>query len=94
MIEKSISSGVKVSEVQITTLIEMLMRHAIKLDNIPAEGDASAQKILQGKRVQKCVESLDVLKISNAGLIKPVVVTTKWETFDPPPNTAHWEIFD
>ena len=50
--------------------------------------------VLQGKRVQKCVESLDVLKISNAGLIKPVVVTTKWETFDPPPNTAHWEIFD
>lgn len=49
MIEKSISSGVKVSEVQITTLIEMLMRHAIKLDNIPAEGDASAQKILQVK---------------------------------------------
>lgn len=34
-------------EVQITTLIEMLMRQAIKLDNISAEGDASAQKSLQ-----------------------------------------------
>lgn len=93
VIEKSFLSGVKVSEVQITTLIEMLMRHAIKLDNIPAEGDASAQKNLQGKRVRKCVETLDVLKISNAGL-KPVVVTTKWETFDPPPNTGPWENFD
>ncbi|KAM1422534.1 hypothetical protein ACFX2I_004656 [Malus domestica] len=92
-IENSISNGVKVPELQITTPIEMLMRQAIKLDKISAEGDASAQKNLQGKRVQKCVESLDVLKISNAK-VKPVVVTTKWETFDPPPTTAKWEFFD
>uniref|UniRef100_A0A2P2NY49 Ubiquitin-like domain-containing protein n=1 Tax=Rhizophora mucronata TaxID=61149 RepID=A0A2P2NY49_RHIMU len=92
-IEKSISNGVKVPEVQITTLMEMLMRQAIKLDSISAEGDASAQKNLQGKRVQKCVESLDVLKITN-GRIKPVVVTTKWETFDPPSITAQWQLFD
>ncbi|TQD85361.1 hypothetical protein C1H46_029103 [Malus baccata] len=100
-IEKSISNRVKVPELQITTLIEMLMRLAIKLDNISAKGDASAQKNLQGKRVQKCVESLDVLKISNAK-VKPVVVTTKWEpvvttkweTFDPPTTTAQWELFD
>ncbi|KAK2980534.1 hypothetical protein RJ640_015919 [Escallonia rubra] len=46
----------------------------------------------KGKRVQKCVETLDLLKVSNAG-IKPVIVTTKWETFDPP-ATAHWEFFD
>ena len=50
--------------------------------------------ILQGKRVQKCVESLDVLKIANAK-VKPVIVTTKWETFDPPPSAAaQWEFFD
>lgn len=49
--------------------------------------------ILQGKRVQKCVESLDVLKISNAK-VKPVIVTTKWETFDPPPSAPQWEFFD
>ncbi|KAK2447575.1 hypothetical protein P8452_11858 [Trifolium repens] len=79
-IEKSISNGVKVPEVQIITLIEMLMRQAIKLESISAEGDAAAQKILQGKRVQKCVETLDLLKTSNA-TIKPVVVTTKWESF-------------
>ncbi|KAF3450352.1 hypothetical protein FNV43_RR06432 [Rhamnella rubrinervis] len=97
VIEKSISNGVKVSEVQITTLIEMLMRQAIKLDSIPAEGDATAPKDLQSKRVQKCVETLDMLKISNAKM-KPVVMTTKWETFDPPPTTttttANWEFFD
>lgn len=34
-------------EVQITTLIEMLMRQAIKLESISAEGDASVQKNLQ-----------------------------------------------
>ncbi|KAK6932123.1 BAG domain [Dillenia turbinata] len=100
-IEKSIQSGNKVPEVQITTLIEMLMRQAVKLDSISAEGDASTQKLLQGKRVQKCVETLDVLKVSNAKVLKPVVVTTKWETFDPPlppppipPSTTHWEFFD
>ena len=49
--------------------------------------------IMQGKRVQKCVETLDVLKISNAR-VKSVIVTTKWETFDPPPSTAQWEFFD
>ncbi|MCI39593.1 BAG family molecular chaperone regulator 3-like, partial [Trifolium medium] len=42
-IEKSISNGVKVPEVQIITLIEMLMRQAIKLESISAEGDAAAQ---------------------------------------------------
>lgn len=47
VIEKSISNGVKVPEVQIITLIEMLMRQAIKLESISAEGDASEQKILQ-----------------------------------------------
>lgn len=47
MIEKSILNGVKVPEIQITTLIEMLMRQAIKLDNISAEGDVYAQKHLQ-----------------------------------------------
>ncbi|KAJ8631412.1 hypothetical protein MRB53_024735 [Persea americana] len=91
-IEKSISNGSRVPEVQVTTLIEMLMRQAIKLDSISTEGDASAQKILQAKRVQKCVETLDLLKISNAR-IKPAVVTTKWETFDPPASTQ-WEFFD
>ncbi|EMS52013.1 hypothetical protein TRIUR3_31578 [Triticum urartu] len=93
-IEKSVSGGSKVAEVQITTLIELLMRHAVKLESIPADADTSSQKNLQAKRVQKCVEALDVLKVSNARL-QTVVVTTKWETFDnSPPVTTKWEIFD
>ncbi|KAH1072560.1 hypothetical protein J1N35_024888 [Gossypium stocksii] len=75
-VEKSISNGVQVPEVQITTLIEMLMGQAMKLDNIAAERDALAQKSLQGKRVEKCVETLDMLKISN-GRAEPVAVTTE-----------------
>lgn len=92
-IEKSILNGVKIPEIQITTLIEMLMRQAIKLDNISGEGDVSARKLLQGKRVQQCVETLDVLKISNPG-VKPPAVATAWETFGPPPTTARWEFFN
>jgi hypothetical protein len=36
-----------VAEVQITTLIELLMRHAVKLETIPADGDSSSQKNIQ-----------------------------------------------
>ncbi|XP_062183642.1 BAG family molecular chaperone regulator 1-like [Phragmites australis] len=91
-IERSISRGNKVAEVQITTLIELLMRHAVKLESIPAVGGSTAQKDIQEKRVQKCVETLDVLKVSNARL-QAVAVTTKWETFDAP-TTTQWELFD
>lgn len=48
--------------------------------------------VFQAKRVQKCVETLDVLKITNSR-VKPVVVTTKWETFEPQPTTQ-WEFFE
>lgn len=48
----------------------------------------------QGKRVQKCVETLDILKASNA-TVKPVLVTTKWEIIHhSPPPTNKWELFD
>uniref|UniRef100_M8BYZ0 Uncharacterized protein n=1 Tax=Aegilops tauschii TaxID=37682 RepID=M8BYZ0_AEGTA len=50
--------------------------------------------VVEAKQVQKCVEALDVLKVSNPRL-QTVVVTTKWETFDnSPPVTTKWEIFD
>nr|GMD11630.1 BAG family molecular chaperone regulator 2-like [Ipomoea batatas] len=96
-IEKSIGNGNKVAELQITTLIEMLMAQAVKLDNVHAEGDACAHKNLQSERVKKCVESLDKLKVANAQVKPPVVVTTaKWKFLDdpPPPATTNWEIFD
>ncbi|KAJ0980735.1 hypothetical protein J5N97_008990 [Dioscorea zingiberensis] len=79
-IEKSISDGNKVPEIQITTLIELLMRQAVKLDSIPTEGDTSLQKNVQAKKIQNCVETLDVLKITNSRL-QIVVVTSKWESF-------------
>ncbi|KAL3615206.1 hypothetical protein CASFOL_040867 [Castilleja foliolosa] len=95
VIEKSIAKGNKVAEVQMTTLIEMLMRQAVKLDSIPAAaGDACAKMDLQGERVQKCVEMLDVLKVSNPKRNVPVVMSTKWETFDPSPPANQWELFD
>ncbi|GAB4840675.1 hypothetical protein Ancab_021442 [Ancistrocladus abbreviatus] len=102
-IEKSISDGVKVAEVRITTLFDMLMRKAVKLDSIPTEGEASALKnlqaiasfhVLQSKRVQKCVETLDMLKISNANIKPAVIVTTKWETFDPHPAMTSRNLLD
>ncbi|KAL7142480.1 hypothetical protein ABFS83_08G125500 [Erythranthe nasuta] len=98
VIEKSIANGNKVAELQITTLTEMLMGQAVKLENIPAAafvGDAcAATKSLQGKRVQKCVETLDTLKVSNAKHKIPPVVTPEWETFDPSPSANRWELFD
>ncbi|CAM9000824.1 unnamed protein product [Rhodiola kirilowii] len=102
-IKKSITSGNKVPEVQITTTIELLMRQAIKLDGLSTVGtELAAAKNLQGKRVQKSVETLDLLKIENAN-VKPVIISTKWEMFEfnppppttaPPPSTARWELFD
>lgn len=35
------------AEVQITTLIELLMRHAVKLESIPAVGDSYSQRNIQ-----------------------------------------------
>ncbi|CAL1402982.1 unnamed protein product [Linum trigynum] len=104
--EKSVASGNRVPELQITTLIEVLMRQAVKLDAMAAEGEASSRKIIQSKRVQKCVEALDMVKMSNGKVEKPpapapvVVATTKWEIFDPPdlnpppPAASSWELFD
>ncbi|KAL8045609.1 hypothetical protein ABFX02_08G125500 [Erythranthe guttata] len=98
VIEKSIANGNKVAELQITTLTEMLMGQAVKLENIPAAafvGDAcAATKSLQGKRIQKCVETLDTLKVSNAKHKVSPVVTAEWETFDPSPSANRWELFD
>lgn len=95
VIEKSIANGKKVAELHITTLIEMLMRQAVKLDNIEAaEADACAMKDSQGNKVQKCVEALDALKVLNAKQKVPPSVVTAWETFEPSPAATQWELFD
>ncbi|KAL4363410.1 hypothetical protein GQ457_04G038730 [Hibiscus cannabinus] len=92
-LESIISKGGRVGEKDLVTLIELLMNQLLKLDAIMADGDVKLQRKLQVKRVQKYVETLDMLKIKNSmpsnNGQKPrhsgsdgVVVTTKWETFD------------
>eukprot|EP01018_Ginkgo_biloba_P030471 Gb_39965 [translate_table: standard] len=103
-LEEVVSSGKKVVESDIAAVIELLMRELVKLDSIMADGDAKLQRRLQVRRVQKCIETLDALKVRNAMpkslLDHSVVVTTKWETFEPAPSnsslstTAKWELFD
>ncbi|KAG8066315.1 hypothetical protein GUJ93_ZPchr0004g40385 [Zizania palustris] len=46
-IDKTIARGSKVADVQITTLVELLMRLAVKLESIHAEGDSSSRKNIQ-----------------------------------------------
>ncbi|KAK1321895.1 BAG family molecular chaperone regulator 1 [Acorus calamus] len=65
-LESLILKGTKVAEKEVLNLIELLMTQLIKLDGIIADGDAKQQRRLQVKRVQKYVETLDVLKIRNA----------------------------
>ncbi|KAK2989033.1 hypothetical protein RJ640_018822 [Escallonia rubra] len=116
-LESEISGGKKVVETVLSNLIELLMTQLIKLDGIVADGDVKLHRRMQVKRVQKYIETLDMLKTKNSmvssirngakvplqqqqtnsnGLMstpkqrnsagqmpRPVVVTTKWETFDP-----------
>lgn len=103
-LEGIVNSRKKVAETDIVSLTELLMRQLVKLDGITADGDVKLQRRLQVRRVQKCIETLDALKVRNAMprslLDNPVVVTTKWETFEPVPPTptsssmANWELFD
>eukprot|EP01018_Ginkgo_biloba_P009889 Gb_09360 [translate_table: standard] len=103
-LESVILSGNKVAENDLVALIEMLMRQLITLDGIAVEGDAKLQRRIQARRVQKCVEILDALKVRNA-MPNPmsnhsVVMPTNWETFDSTslPSTSStapgWELFD
>ncbi|KAF5732330.1 BAG family molecular chaperone regulator 1 [Tripterygium wilfordii] len=65
-LESIISKGGKVAEKDVLTLIELLMNQLLKLDGIMADGDAKLQRKMQARRVQKCVETLDLLKIKNS----------------------------
>nr|GMC98479.1 BAG family molecular chaperone regulator 1-like [Ipomoea batatas] len=65
-LESVISKGGKVAEKTVVNLIELLMNKLLKLDGINGEGDVKLQRKMQVKRVQKCVETLDMLKIKNS----------------------------
>ncbi|KAF5731131.1 BAG family molecular chaperone regulator 1 [Tripterygium wilfordii] len=64
--ESIITKGGKVAEKDLLTLIELLMNQLLKLDGIMADGDAKLQRKMQVRRVQKYVETLDLLKVKNS----------------------------
>ncbi|KAL0452525.1 UNVERIFIED_CONTAM: BAG family molecular chaperone regulator 3 [Sesamum latifolium] len=65
-LETVVSRGGKVVEKDVVNLTELLMNQLVKLDGIVADGDAKSQRTMQVRRVQKCVETLDVLKLKNS----------------------------
>ncbi|KAL3647377.1 hypothetical protein CASFOL_008345 [Castilleja foliolosa] len=65
-LESVISKGGKVAEKSVVNVIESLMNQLLRLDGIIAEGDVKLQRKLQVTRIQKYVETLDVLKMKNS----------------------------
>lgn len=65
-LESVVSKGGKVVEKDVINLTELLMNQLLQLDGIIAEGDIKLQRKNQVRKVQKCVETLDVLKIKNS----------------------------
>ncbi|KAK7283669.1 hypothetical protein RIF29_13360 [Crotalaria pallida] len=65
-LESIINKGGKVAETDVHGLIELLMNQLLKLDGIIADGDVKLQRKMQVKRVQKYVETLDMLKVKNS----------------------------
>ena len=65
-----VRKGGKVVEADVVALTEALMTELVKLDAIAADGEVKAQRRLQEKRVQKYVETLDVIRAKNAAAPK------------------------
>ncbi|XP_010919227.1 BAG family molecular chaperone regulator 2 [Elaeis guineensis] len=65
-LETVISKGGRVPEKDVVNLIELFMTQLVKLDGVVADGDLKLQKRMQERRMQRYVETLDVLKIKNA----------------------------
>ncbi|KAJ9553185.1 hypothetical protein OSB04_017230 [Centaurea solstitialis] len=65
-LDSVISKGGKVAEKMVSNLIELFMNQLLKLDEIKIDGDLNLQKKTQIERVQRFVETLDVLKIKNS----------------------------
>ncbi|KAL4574846.1 hypothetical protein LXL04_021685 [Taraxacum kok-saghyz] len=78
-LESVIGKGGKVAENMVANLIELLMNQLIKLDEIKIDGDVNSKKKKQVERVQKYVETLDVMKVKN---------TTNHIQKKPPPPVA------
>lgn len=65
-LETVISKGGKVVEKDVVNLIELLMNQLLKLDGITADGDIKLQRKMQVRRIQKYVETLDMIKLKNS----------------------------
>ncbi|KAJ6676184.1 BCL2-ASSOCIATED ATHANOGENE [Salix viminalis] len=65
-LESVITKGGKVAEKTVLNLIESLMNQLLRLDGIMADGNVKLQRKMQVKRVQKYVETLDMLKMKNS----------------------------
>ncbi|KAL7108444.1 hypothetical protein ACP275_06G112400 [Erythranthe tilingii] len=66
-LESIVSKGKKVVEKDVVKLIELLMNQLLKLDGIiVVDSDVKLQRKMQVTRIQKCVETLDVLKLKNS----------------------------
>ncbi|GJW27017.1 BAG family molecular chaperone regulator 1 [Tanacetum coccineum] len=65
-LESVISKGGKVVEKTVSNLVDLFMIQLLKLDEIKIDGDVAKQKKMQVERVQRYVETLDVLKVKNA----------------------------
>ncbi|CAL0315989.1 unnamed protein product [Lupinus luteus] len=67
IMESIINKGRKVAETNVLGVIELLMNQLLKLDDIMVDGgDVKLQKKMQVKRVQKYIETLDILKNKNS----------------------------
>ncbi|EPS70571.1 hypothetical protein M569_04192, partial [Genlisea aurea] len=72
-LERVVSEGGgRVGEKEVSNLIESLMNQLLRLDGIAADGEAKLQRKMQVRRVQKYVETLDVLKAKNNSSISSV----------------------
>lgn len=65
-LETIITKGAKVAEQDVLKVIEQLMNQLLKLDGIMGDGDVKLQRKMQVRRVQKYVETLDILKVKNS----------------------------
>ncbi|RDX64645.1 BAG family molecular chaperone regulator 1, partial [Mucuna pruriens] len=65
------STGGVIAELDIETLTENLMRTLIALDEIYAEGELKLQRKEQVRRVQKHIETLDMMKMARKNSISP-----------------------
>ncbi|CAM0952539.1 unnamed protein product [Alopecurus aequalis] len=70
-LEAIVGKGGRVVEADVVALTEALMTELVKLDAIAAEGEVKAQRRMQEKRVQKYVETLDVIRAKNGAAAAP-----------------------